>query len=133
MTHAEEHTQPRVQPAEPARLGALEAQVMNLLWEGGAFTVRGIIEQLPSDPAYTTIATVLGNLRKKELVCTSKDGHTTFYRACVSREEQTARIMDHALNESGDRAASILHFVDGMPEDDLRLLREYLLGRPEQQ
>lgn len=113
---------------EPARLGALEAQVMDLLWSGEAFTVRSIIDRLPSEPAYTTIATVLVNLRKKELVCTRKEGYTTLYGACVNREEHTARIMDHALNTSGDRAASILRFVDSMPAEDLRLLREHLLG-----
>lgn len=117
----------------PARLGALEAQVMDLLWSGEPFTVRGIIDRLPSDPAYTTIATVLTNLRKKQLVCTKKDGHTTLYSACVSREDHAARIMEHALDESGDRAASMLRFLDGMPEEDLRMLRQHLLGESEGQ
>lgn len=116
---------------KPARLGALEAQVMDLLWNGEPLTVRDIIDRLSADPAYTTIATVLGNLRKKELVCTRKNGHTTLYGACVSREEHAAQIMDHALDASGDRAASIVHFVNGMPEDDLRLLREHLLRESE--
>lgn len=110
------------------RLGALEAQVMELLWQGDPLTVRRIIESLPSEPAYTTIATVLAHLRRKGLVCTGKEGHRTLYGACVSREEHTARIMQRALDDSGDRAASILRFVDGMAEDDLRLLRQHLLG-----
>lgn len=122
---------PNAADATPARLGALEAQVMDLLWGEDALTVRSIIDRLPSDPAYTTIATVLGNLRKKELVCTKKDGHATLYGACVSREEHAASIMKHALNESGDRAASILRFIDGMPEEDLRLLRQHLLQAEE--
>ena len=131
MTPADKHAQHNSYPGEPARLGALEAQVMDLLWSGGMFTVRSIIEQLSSDPAYTTIATVLTNLRKKGLVCTGKNGHSTLYGACVSREEHAARIMDHALNESGDRTASILRFIDGMPEDDLRMLRQHLLEEGE--
>lgn len=133
MTSSGEHTQHRSYAGEPARLGALEAQVMDLLWSGGSFTVRGLINGIPSDPAYTTIATVLTNLRKKGLVCTGKDGYATLYSACVSREEHTARIMAHALNESGDRTASILHFIDTMPQDDLRMLREYLREQGEQQ
>lgn len=111
----------------PVRLGALESQVMDLLWDGAPMTVRQIITQLPAEPAYTTIATVLANLRKKNLVCTGKDGHTTLYGACVRREEHTARIMKHALDSSGDRQASILHFVESMAEDDQELLRQYLL------
>lgn len=112
----------------PVRLGALEAQVMELLWQHSGITVRELIAQLPSAPAYTTVATVLGNLRKKDLVCTRKDGHATLYGACVSREEHAARIMTHALEESGDRQASILHFIDSMPEADLQLLRKHLLA-----
>lgn len=123
-----EHAKHHVYSGEPARLGALESQVMDLLWEGGSFTVRGLIDRLPSDPAYTTIATVLGNLRKKGLVCTGKDGRTTLYGACVSRDEHTARIMAHALDESGDREAAILRFVDGIPDADLETLRRHLLG-----
>lgn len=128
MTHTDPHAQHRPANSEPVRLGALEAQVMDLLWTGESFTVRSIMDKIHSDPAYTTIATVLTNLRKKGLVCTRKDGHATLYAACVSREEQATRIIEHALDESGDRAASILHFVDRMPDEDLRLLRQHLLG-----
>ncbi|WP_449276629.1 BlaI/MecI/CopY family transcriptional regulator [Leucobacter sp. GX24907] len=131
MTRPDEHAQHRVYSGEPARLGALESQVMDLLWNGDTHTVRGIIDLLPSDPAYTTISTVLANLRKKGLVCAGKDGYTTLYGACVSREEHTARIMGHALDESGDREAAILRFVDSMPEDELDLLRRHLLGESE--
>jgi len=113
------------------RLGDLEAQVMDLLWEGNALTVRAIIDRLASQHAYTTIATVLSNLRKKQLVCTQKERHTTLYGACVSREEHATSLMEHALDTSGDRTASILHFVNNMPESDLRLLREHLLSKGE--
>lgn len=128
MKQPKPHAHGGAPSSEPARLGALEAQVMEILWQGGGFTVRDLIDRLPSDPAYTTIATVLGNLRKKELVCTRKDGHTTLYGACVTREAHAASIMEHALESSGNREASILHFVDGMPEEDLALLRRHLLG-----
>ena len=116
-------------PGEPAKLGALESQVMHVLWEGTPLTVREIIDALGTNAAYTTIATVLSNLRKKQLVCTSKDGHTTLYDACVGREEYAARIMSHALESSGDRAASMLHFVQGMPESDLALLQQFFSAR----
>ncbi|MBP6683850.1 MAG: BlaI/MecI/CopY family transcriptional regulator [Leucobacter sp.] len=133
MTSDQRHTHGGTSAGEPARLGALETQVMDLLWEGGGFTVRDLIDRLPSNPAYTTIATVLGNLRKKHLVCTRKDGHTTLYAASVTREAHATSIMEHALEASGDREASILHFVNSMPEEDLRLLRQHLLGGNEPQ
>jgi len=115
--------------AEPTRLGTLEAGVMDVLWDHGEHTIRGIINQLPGDPAYTTIATVLANLDRKGLVAARKVGHSTFYAAEVGRDEHVAAQMRHALGSSRDRAASILRFVDTMPDDDLELLRTYLRRR----
>lgn len=99
---------------------------MDVLWDHGPMTVRGVIEHLPNDPAYTTIATVLGNLHRKGLVVPHKEGHSTRYAARIGREEQAASVMRHALASSRDPAASMLHFVDGMSESDLAILREYL-------
>lgn len=115
--------------SKPAQLGTLEAQIMDLLWSSDASTVRELIAQIPSDPAYTTVATVLTNLRGKGLVCTRKDGHATRYIACVRREEHAARIMEHAMNASGDPAGSMMHFVSLMSDTDIELLRSFLHGR----
>ena len=113
----------------PARLGALESQIMELLWRGEEFTVRELIARLPTEPAYTTIATVLSNLKKKELVCARKEGHATRYFACVAREELTVRRIEHALESSGDREAAMLPFVRTLTDTDLALLRRFLEQR----
>lgn len=111
---------------EPPRLGALEAQVMDSLWDQPGLTVRELIDRLGGTSAYTTIATVLANLNRKELVTAERSGHSTRYQPALSRAEHTAAVMGHALDASKDRAASILHFVDTMPAGDLDLLRQYL-------
>src|SRR5699024_10846866 len=95
----------------------------------GPATIRGVIDHLPSDPAYTTIATVLTNLDRKHLVASRKDGHSTKYEPRATREEHVASVMNHALGTSKDRAASILHFMENIPDSDLALLRNYLQGR----
>src|SRR5699024_9237572 len=111
---------------ELPRLGTLEAQVMDALWDHGPGTIREVIQRLASEPAYTTIATVLTNLDRKHLVTVTRDGRSTRYDARLTRQEHAAQLMGHALNASRDRATSILHFVDSMPDDDLALLRQYL-------
>lgn len=111
------------------RLGALESQVMDLLWDHGPSTIRGLIDRLPGQPAYTTIATVLANLQRKAMVHTSKDGRSTVHEARTSREEHVASLMTHALGSSRDRAASILHFAERIPDSELDLLRDYLSRR----
>ena len=115
--------------SEPPNLGTLEAQVMDVLWDHGPATVRNIIDRLPGDLAYTTIATVLANLGRKGFTTSHKENRSTWYQARIAREEHVASLMNHALGTSRDRAASILHFVDTVPESDLDLLREYLQGR----
>lgn len=104
---------------------------MDVLWDTGAATIRDIINRLGTDPAYTTIATVLANLQRKELVTSHKEKHTTRYTARTSREEHDAALMNHVLGSSRDRAASMLHFVESIPDSDLDLLRDYLLRREE--
>lgn len=116
---------------EPPRLGTLETRVMDLLWDQGESTIRGLIDRLPGDFAYTTIATVLSNLHRKELVDPDKRGRSTVYSARGTREEHVASVMDHALGTSRDRAASILNFAERMPESDLDILRHYLRRREE--
>src|SRR5699024_12045888 len=50
----------------PVPLGALERQVMEVLWDDGDLTVRELISALGDVHAYTTIATVLSNLDRKD-------------------------------------------------------------------
>lgn len=108
------------------QLGELEQQVMNLLWEAHPRSVRQVMEVLPSKPAYTTITTVMQNLKNKNMVTPQRNGRFVFYLPLLSREEYVARQMHQALNTSHDRAASILHFVEDLSEDGLQMLRDYL-------
>lgn len=99
---------------------------MDVLWDRGGATVRQIIDDLPTTPAYTTIATVLRNLERKDLVHSRRQGRYVRHLARVSRQQHAAAAMDHALAASGDRTASILHFVDTLSAQDRGLLQQYL-------
>lgn len=114
------------QPCEPPRLGALEAQVMDVLWTQGPVRIRDVINALPEPLAYTTIATVLSNLQRKCLVEVARDGRSAMYSATSTREQHTASLMTYALRSSPDRRASMLHFVESMDDDDAALLRGFL-------
>lgn len=117
--------------ASPIRLGPLEQHVMDLLWNVGPLTVRQIIERSDTAPAYTTIATVLTNLERKSLVRRERQGRSVLHIPSISREEHAATLMQKALVNGGDRAASILHFVEGIGADDVELLRGYLDSKDE--
>lgn len=118
-------------PSDLPRLGTLECQVMDALWDHGSGTVREVIARLPSELAYTTIATVLGNLNRKSLLTVTRQGRATHYAPRIPREEYAAEVMAQVLQTSGNRGASIAAFVESIAQEDLDLLRAYLHRREE--
>src|SRR5690625_4139037 len=120
-------------PSEPARLGALEQQVIEVLWEHGASTIREVIDRLPNKLAYTTISTVLRNLERKDMVTPERERNGVRFLPRRTREEHAALLMEYALATSGDRETSILHFLGSMTPEDLALLREHLEGHAHQE
>lgn len=113
-------------------LGTLEAEVMRHLWaRNGAASVRDVLDLLnQSRPkhalAYTTVMTVLENLRRKGFIARRKDGRAFRYRPSLSREQHTAELLDGALDGSTDRGAALLHFVERLSPQELEELREAL-------
>lgn len=116
---------PQSQP-QPLTLGPLERQVLETLWAHGPLPVRGVIEHLPTEYAYTTIATVLTNLKRKGCVDTVRQGRSTVYRPTRTPAEHDAADMRGILAASADRSATILRFADSISADDLALLRAHL-------
>lgn len=112
--------------SERFRLGPLEQQVMEELWDQDDLTVRALISQLGEKHAYTTIATVLANLQRKGLVTHRRVGRSAYYCARLSRSDHAARLMGEALSSSTDRRSSIMRLVEDMDEQDVALLREFL-------
>jgi predicted transcriptional regulator len=81
---------------EPARepapvLHALEAEVMDAVWDLGETSVRTVMEALneraPKPRAYTTYMTILGRLHGKGLLDRRREGKTDYYRAVHTRAE----------------------------------------------
>lgn len=115
----------------PKALGPLERQVVEILWDHGPRTVRQVIDRLPTDPAYTTIATVLANLKRKGVVTTVHEGRSTQYVPTVSRADHDAAVMGGVLAASRDRSATILRFAESMSAADLGVLRDHLRAQRE--
>src|SRR5205823_8539319 len=69
------------------RLGALERDVLALVWERGDTSVRDACEHLGSAVAYTTVMTTMDRLFKKRLLSRRKVGRAFVYHATATREE----------------------------------------------
>ena len=70
----------------------LELQVLSILWNRGASTVREVLEELPDgrDRAYTTVLSVLQNMAAKKLAKRESIGRAHAYVAAVSRRDALA-------------------------------------------
>lgn len=121
----------REPPCRPLPLGSLEQHVIDVLWDDGPLSIRDVITRLGEIHAYTTIATVLGNLDRKELVVSERDGRAVKYAARCTREQHAARLMEIALDTSRDRSTAMLHFVDSLDPHELKLFRDYLAQHDE--
>jgi predicted transcriptional regulator len=114
------------------RLGSLEREVMEVLWDSGAaMTTRAVLERLTTGLAYTTVATVLGNLVRKGMAERVTAGRTWAYRHGPSRSEYCGGLMAETFSATPDRAASFLHFVERMSPEDVDLLRSLLDDVPD--
>lgn len=111
--------------------GELEAAIMDYLWsQDGARTVRDMHTALSATrtSAYTTVSTVVDNLYKKGWLRREPAAARGAFRyvPLATREEYGARLMREALDGSGDRAAALMRFVDGMSAQEAATLRSAL-------
>lgn len=110
-------------------LGALESEVMDLLWvEGHPLTVREVLDLLNdgrSTPlAYTTVLTVLSRLADKGALTRTSQGRGHAYEPSAADEAGLA--VRNVLRDHGDAAVS--HFLDHAAADPaLRKRLEALL------
>ena len=111
------------------RLGALEREVLSLVWERGGNTVRDVCERLEATVAYTTVMTTMDRLFKKRLLTRHKVGRAFVYRAAVTREELESAIagelVETLLQADGSEPLPILSsLVDAVSDRDRALLDE---------
>lgn len=112
-----------------ARLGELERRVMEILWAQGGqeITGREVADQLPEN-AYTTVATVLDRLVRKELVHRRKDGGRVHYTPVGSPGAHAAVLMRQAMAVGSDPDAALSTFARTLTPSEAATLRQALGG-----
>jgi predicted transcriptional regulator len=79
-------------------LGHLERAVMDIVWQGGEFSVHTVQGLLVRHAAYTTVMTTLDRLYKKGLVLRRREGRAFIYSAAIERHELEARMTTGLLD-----------------------------------
>jgi len=80
------------------KLGDLELQILNVLWEAGPSTVRQVLEALSVQPkpAYTTVLTMMRLMHEKGYLDRREQGRAHVYQAKL-REKPTKRTLLETL------------------------------------
>lgn len=108
-------------------LGDLEARVMRRIWaRREPVTVREVLGDLQQERpvAYTTVMTVMDNLRKKGWLQRQAEGRAYRYAPLVSAEEYSSGLMRQALAASSDRPAVLMRFIGELSADEAGALEE---------
>lgn len=98
------------------RLGALEAEVMELIWARGDWVaVNDLLAALGGQRrAYTTVMTIVTRLCDKGLLERERRGRGFVYRPALSKEELAARTLHDVLASTEDPQAVLAHFVSDL-------------------
>ena len=70
------------------KLSIQEEEVMRSVWQLGRCNIKAIVDQLPSPtPPYTTVASVVGNLKRKGYVAAQRKGNGFEYMPAVKEKD----------------------------------------------
>ncbi|HEV2811495.1 MAG TPA: BlaI/MecI/CopY family transcriptional regulator [Acidimicrobiales bacterium] len=111
------------------RGGELEAAVMDVLWDAGAWLTPGEVHEVLSESralAYNTVLTILVRLWEKERLQRQRDGRAYAYRPLLTREQYAAVRIEQVLHEARDRPAALANFVEALGDRDRTQLRRLL-------
>ncbi|MCF6473637.1 BlaI/MecI/CopY family transcriptional regulator [Nonomuraea sp. MG754425] len=110
-------------------LGELEATVMDRMWSyHRPASVRDVLEDLRREReiAYTTVMTVMDKLHTKGLLRREPVGRAYVYEPVATKEAYSAELMRHALAAGGNRAATLVHFLERLTPEEAAALEAAL-------
>jgi predicted transcriptional regulator len=120
------------------RLGKLQLQIMQILWEHGPSTVAEVHQRLPADSglAYTTIATMLRKMEARGLVDHQVEGRRFIYRPLAESRDVTRSMADDLLVRlfEGSLAEMVSHLLTTheVSRDELNRLERLIAARKSQ-
>ena len=116
------------------RLGRLELQIMNVVWDKGQATVHEVKDVLTRgrQPAYTTVLTMMRKLEAKGYLQHEVDNRSYVYQAAIERQEVRQGLLGDLVDRIFRGSPSLLvtslleqdHISDEELEEIDRIVRE---------
>lgn len=116
------------------RLGRLELQIMNVVWDRGKATVHDVKNALSRrKPAYSTILTMMRKLEAKGYLEHEVDGRTYVYRPLISQQAVRQGVLGDLVERLFEGSTSLLltSLVEQnrISENELREIRKLIQER----
>src|SRR5438270_42371 len=117
------------------RLGDLQLQIMQILWQRGEISVADVNQMLSAQRnlAYTTVATMLRKMEARGLVKHRLEGRTFVYRAAVAEAAVSKGMADHLLDRlfEGSMADMVQHLLTSreVSREELSKLEKLIADR----
>ena len=117
------------------KLTELESVIMDAVWELGQATVRDVQEHLKTarPMARNTVLTMMGILRDKGFLRSTREGRTDLYRPTVSREQVSGHLLRDVMKRcfAGSAHALVSQLLDGgdIDSEEIKAIRRDLNRR----
>lgn len=86
------------------KLTHVEEETMQAVWKTGEGNVKAFMENMDEAPPYTTVASVIKNLEKKEYLSSRLVGNAYLYKPVVSEQEYKKKFMGNVVKEYFDNS-----------------------------
>ena len=112
------------------KLTQQEEDIMQRIWQLGTCTVKEIVACLPEpQPPYTTIASVVQNLKRKAFVKQGRRGNTYVYEPAIKQSDYKRKFMrgfvhDYFMGSFKDMVTFFAREENISPDDLKDIIRE---------
>lgn len=118
----------------PPRLGKVQLQIMQVLWQHGQATARQITDELnrtaPTPLAHSTVQTLLRKMETKGAITHDADERTFVFRPLYQESEVTETATQDLLTRvfQGSVYSLVSHLLkhEHVPPDELKRLRQLI-------
>ena len=86
------------------KLTHVEEETMQAVWRTGEGNVKAFIEHLEEAIPYTTVASIIKNLEKKDFLSSRLVGNAYLYKPAISEEDYKKKFMGNVVKEYFDNS-----------------------------
>src|SRR5687767_3597476 len=109
------------------KLTHTEEETMQAIWKTGEGNVKSFMENMPDPPPYTTVASIVKNLEKKNYLGSRLVGNAYLYKPIVSEQEYKKKFMGNVVKEYFDNSyKELVNFFVEQKKLSARELKEII-------